>query len=751
MNSPSPDEQAYQSDGQPLSLNNDHTTPETRIKDVQSARAIYKNMLKEDQKNSINRAKVQAVADGKPPYDPEKLRRNNQGFRTNLNFGEMASQLEYAMAAYEDMIDSVQNLVRVETKYGDDTQRARFNRIIAEELTRAIKNDTDTYYEQKNLATHFVMHGVGVAYFDDEFTYKYKSTGLDGFKMPGNTRATESEIEVSASKRRTPVHKLYAKIRNEESAKKMGWNVEQVKKSLANARNSDTTNHDYEYERLATEIRNNDLFSSSQSNEVHLVHMWVKEFDGTISHYIFDESNGANSQGMKTDGFLYVRKSKYKNVHQAFTTFCYGIGNGYYSGIKGLGEKAYQHVMTSNRLRSTALDSAMVSASLMVKPKDAKALRKSSINFIGPYAVMDPDVELVNNTVPNLSNNLIPILRDSDQMLNNHLGGYNETNAFNSTRERTRFEVAAQAQAASKLSITAMNLFYQPWERLMREIVRRLTNPSYPSYADGAEVAKDFRKRCLDRGVPIEALKELDHSKTKAERAIGSGSKAARLATLEELKGHYHELDSTGRRNLVRDSIAARVGQDQALRYLPQSDEPRETHDLKVALMENSNMSITGDVIPVLSIENHMDHMQIHLEAMNDNMALLEEGQGSLSEVAQKIMPIFNHTFEHYQFMEGDIMNQSELKVIKQNLQQLGEIIHNGMKQARKEAEEAAQKEGQERPQITEAEMKLIEFRQRLDINSEKAEQDLAIQQAKAQQDAAIKDAKAARELRDFL
>ena len=750
MNSPSYEQEH---DGLPSSLNEDYTAPKQRIKDVRSARAIYRKILHDDQKNSLNRARVQAVADGKPPYDPEKLKRNGQAFRTNLNFGEMASQIEYAMAAYEDMIDSVHTLIRVKTNFGTDQERHRWENIIAEEFTCAFRNDSDVYFSQKNLANPHVVHGVGIAYFEDQYSYRFNSTGLDGFKMPVNTMATESEIEVGASKRHMPVHKLFEKIRNEEAAAKMGWDIDQVKKAIVAARSETSSNHNYNYERYQDEIRNNDLYASTKSAEVELIHMWVKEFDGTISHMIFTE-DAKQEQNTSEDGFLYLRQGAYNNVHEAFTTFCYGTGNSFYAGIKGLGHKAYHHVMTLNRMMSNAMDSAAVSSSLMLKPKDAKALREANMIFAGPYALLPPNVEVQANVAPNLTNSVMPVLRESEKMLNKHLGGYNEQNAFNSSRERTKFEVAAEAQAASKLSSKAMTLFYQPWERLLREVFKRISNTSYPSYASGHDNAMEFQRRCFERGVPKEALDQIDHRKTRAVRAIGAGSKVERQRIFEDMKQEFHQLDSVGRRNLTRDIIGNQVGYEDLARYIPESDEPRETHDQKTAEIESKLMMATGEMIEISTIENHMDHMGIHLGEMNEVLEAVEANEMSLADAAQRILPLYEHTADHYEFIQGDAMNEQKLALIKQNLQQFGEIINNGLKEAQKLAEEQAQGSEQmtkQQLEIQKMQIKIQEVQLKMQVTAQKAEQELAIMQSKAAQEERIRDIKAARTVTDFL
>ena len=71
--------------------------PSSRLKDVKSATALLSSLREADKNSSINRARIQAMFDGTPPYDEGKLRETGQSFRVNLNFGEAESMLENSM------------------------------------------------------------------------------------------------------------------------------------------------------------------------------------------------------------------------------------------------------------------------------------------------------------------------------------------------------------------------------------------------------------------------------------------------------------------------------------------------------------------------------------------------------------------------------------------------------------------------------------------------------------------------------
>ncbi|MEK6880761.1 MAG: hypothetical protein AABY22_14175, partial [Nanoarchaeota archaeon] len=79
---------------------------------------------------------------------------------------------------------------------------------------------------------YFAAHGVGLMYFEDAYDWRPEVTGLGDFVVPNETGMSEDALEIACCRKYISLHKLYKYIKNPESAKKMGWNVEQVKKAM---------------------------------------------------------------------------------------------------------------------------------------------------------------------------------------------------------------------------------------------------------------------------------------------------------------------------------------------------------------------------------------------------------------------------------------------------------------------------------------------------------------------------------------
>lgn len=645
--------------------------PESRLKNVKSAHDIFVKLRNADNEASANRASIQAMFDGEPPYNDSDLQATGQGFRTNVNFDEASNLLEQAQSAYVDMLHAVETLVSVKATLGEAVERTKFEEIIAEEVSKTLRAWPRFNYSFLANCRNFVADGISICYFENEMDWRWRVAGLTDFYFPRKTQASEGDLEIAACRRGYQAHQLYSFIRDEKIAGAAGWNVPVVRKAILEA--SVSTGHAsyQDWETLQAELKNNDLHYGANSAEIEIVHMWVQEFDQTVSHFIFRaDGNG--------EDFLYKKLSRFKSMEEALVFFTYGIGtNGYYHSIRGLGYKVFPQIQVSNRLRCQMIDSAMMASSLMVQPQTEDSADDMSLVYYGPFAVITPGVKFIERSAPNLTQSAIPVLQDMSNQIQSKSGQYTQ-NALNDTREKTKFEVATQLEAISKLSVTSMNLFYEPWQRLLREVVRRLLKTDYGSAEPGGREAGELRKRCEARGVPRKVLDSIDVAATKAVRAVGAGSQAARQLVFSELDSVVSAMDPKGKNTYLRERIASRIGWENVDKYIPAEDDGRPTDDDRFAEIENRLMTTSGLPMTVRPNDNHIVHLRQHMPEMDRIVEAMDNGQLAIEQATPPLSLLHAHASDHIQLAAGNVTAGDELPTMIQRLQQLGEIVYNG-------------------------------------------------------------------------
>ena len=712
---------------------------QSRLKDAKSAINLFHALRKADEGSAKNRARVDAMFDGANPYNQSQLNASGQGLKTNLNFGEAQRLLDISLSAYVDLYSSLEKLVEVKGTQGEPAERGQMEDIVAEELTHLMRSWPEFHSHYLRLCTTFIKHGVGICYFDTPDDWRFRVGGFADMLIPRQTPANESMIDVAIGRRQYHLHELFAFIKNPKAAERVGWNVDEVKRVIMkNCRTDgrDPSGYAKQWETFQQELKNNDIHAGHQNPTVAVLHYWVREMDGSISHYISAEDKAAE--------FMYKKLSRYSTPEQAYIMFNYGVGsNGTYHSIRGLGHRIFNHIQTSNRLRCQMVDGAMLSSAIMIQPDSQRAMDELGFTYYGAYAVLSPNVNIIDKAIPNLSNSVQPALTDISNQLALNTDTVSSYGSQQSSPYRNQMQVISDMDVQTKLSGASLNLFYSSWQRLLKEVVRRIVT----SKRNDASI-KDFKNRCAMRGVPEEFIMTLDVARTKAVRSIGNGSYANRLVALRELQGISGSFDDIGRRNLTRDIVSTRVGHDLADRYVPVAQDSRPTVDNKIAFLENQTM-MQGSPVPVEANEIHGLHLDVHIPALVQLIEQLNAGAADPVQSLPVLQAFYSHVGETVQALAADPAAQAEIGQARQVLQFAEELINNTSKQVQKMERDAAQAGGEGQEGNPEMQAKMQEHQLKMQMAQQKAELEMSLKQAKFEQEQAMRDAENVLKMRE--
>jgi hypothetical protein len=663
--------------------------PKERLKDASVGRSIFVGMRDDDLVNAANRAEHQALLDNEPPYVESELREANMSGMTNLNFGGSEETLEKSMAPYYRLVMNPENLVDVKTLFGAVDERADFNAILSEEISTTIRTSEMFTFQTLLYIQKFIKDGLGVGFFPDEIDWRYRGAGLGQFYFDRQTFASESEQEIVCATEEYRITRLYKAIENHDEDS--DWDKDAVIAAILKAA---TTEADFEnWELLQEELKNNDIYASRQCPPVTIVHMWVHEFNGEWSHYMFTEVDTGNPN------FLYKSLGKHKSLSEALVIFPYGLGtNAKIHGMRGLMFKIYPHEQQRNRSLSRLIDQGILASSLMLQAEDENALNTTGLQYLGNTAVLGPEWKVTNVVMPDLQRSVMPSIEVMDKLRADRSAGYNSDAALDGDQRKTKFEVAAGLEQSAGLSDAALDFFYNPFERLARQSVRRIANPSYLADDPGGEEVEYLKARLKERGVPVEALYGIDHKATTVVRAIGAGSAAAKTISLSRMEDLRPRMDDVGQENLDRDLSVDAVGSAATDRFFPKDRATRTTLHTNVAILENAQL-LAGVEIPVLPSDRDLAHAREHIKPLMDGFEEADQNPDILAEMALRLRLLYVHCATHVDALEGDPAVEAEAAMMREQMQHIGEVISNGMKQAEAEAEDAAQEEGDEEQQ----------------------------------------------------
>jgi hypothetical protein len=354
------------------------------------------------------------------------------------------------------------------------------------------------------------------------------------------------------------------------------------------------------------------------------------------------------------------------------------------------------------------MDNARIEGSMVIQATTQEDLEDLEIiDFAGGIA-LPPNINLpARSQANNLNNSMIPAIQLGRGLLDRATGGLSAGNMILSGQQdrRTKLEVSAQLDWINKLNSFAINLFYGPLDKLMREKVKRAFTVRQPD-KESRRMVDEMKRRCIERGVPEEVFGMIDYEKVKAQRIIGTGSRVSRVMIYDQLQQMYASMDEVGRKNFTFDVSAELIGADKTIRYFGKPEEQRLPMDAKIADLENT-LLLQGQQVNPIDGEMHMVHIPRHLAILEESLQGVENGQVDLMQYATTFSPVHEHLTQTLEMTTVQPEIQEQYNSFLQRTQQIGEIIVNGIraynKQQQKAEEEAAAAQEQGQPQDQQA------------------------------------------------
>lgn len=658
-----------------------------RVKDPESLCSIHQMFFNADLLASQKRAVIQSMVDGAAPYSEARDRMTGQAGRANINWQQLTDALDEAVKPYNTLLESIDVFGDIPTKHGDDNSRMRWEPILAEEITRTIRNWPSFFSVWQQNARTFKMDGVAFAFFEDDIDWRWKVKGMQYVKMPREVPADVEELDMITCETVMYPHTLYRKVEAEKHLpeKERYWNRDACLVAIREAApvGLDLSN----WEAVERAWKDNDLTYGLTSKVIRIIHGWVKELDGTVTHLISRYSGGK--------AFLYKCVGKYGAMSELLTAYTDGVGtNGDFHSIRGLGYKLFGAAQGQNRLRNKMLDGACAAATPHFTAESEDAITDRSIFPMGPYQILANKMQYAEGPKLNISQNVAPVLQMMDMVFTSKAASSAPvtTNAISRT-QKTAYQVQSEEEQTGALLSGSFFLFMSSWERQFRNVVKRLCRRDYQMTDPGGPSAWELRNRLVARGVPLEALYEVDVPAITINMGIGKGSVSDRRAALSAVYDvQYAAMDQEARNIMDRARAISYLGSRLGGKLFPESPGQRPPVDAQVAQLENSVMSM-GQPSAFTTNQDHVVHVETHLAFLYQLNTAFEQQAIQLREAIDQMQPVWEHCINDHMPLISD--RDPDYGRFKEALQQLGEFITNSRKHLTAEDMRAAEEQAE--------------------------------------------------------
>ena len=560
-----------------------------KIKDVATARSLFRRYWEEGEFRRRNYTKVRNQMEGGLPYTPEALRNRGEAWRTNVNFRDAEESKNRVIKPYWDMVNNVPSKISITIH----SQAPR-----AELWQRAMEQAFDKFYDDWGLdyqiqfrlwVEEYIKFGYGLPMFKDKDCAKYRALSSDKVHVPKRTPLSPKSWDILMIRDEWTISDLYKKLRKNKdgSQEYIGYNVDEIKRVIEYAHKGSHTTQSDDWVKIQDELKNNDLGYSELQTSVDIVHLLYREDNGKITHCMFEELGQQDGGGNPInyndkDGFIFYSQDCFDDFEEYMPPLYYEVGNGLFHGVKGFGIKNYHFSVLLNRLKSNIIDSTSISMGLNFIRTDNANSENPPVEAYGPVNVFPRGLEQIN-TYPSGNNGISALEMLQNNQSENNAQYREQRSQIANTETAKQAEILAtinqemsQADASLFLSQLSESVYEQQLSRLRR---KGNMNPA----------AKKFVERCKEMGVPEDII-------YNSEITVKSGANANMASSLAR-KSIWEQMMATGRqmgfnfRWIQENFIANTFGAQAVNKALPVDGMNTDENQTRLAVIENSQMA----------------------------------------------------------------------------------------------------------------------------------------------------------------
>lgn len=731
-------------------------TPKRRLSDAVKAQTIVANLWQAGQQRNIQNSAYQGQLDGNPPYNPDAMRRMGRAGDANFNTLEAKALCSTAMVPYYDLFAGGNRYVEVMLDVGDDFQATYMSGIASEEYDMLLRRWRNFEFTMNAMMGDYVRFGKGFLTWSKDGSWRFQKIAHYRVMVPDATPIDLDELELFIVLQNWTVTYLMDQIRDEESARSIGWDIEETRNAIMCAVPADPS---VPQDPIAVQkqVRDEDIYVSARNSTVQAATVYVKEFDGKWSCLIVrrDQIPTQTQSAAPIKGeprFMFRKYSYYDTVYECLIPFFFESADTDWNGASGLARDIFVPCQLKDRTECSKIDALFLRNSIILQPRQETDRTKINMMQLGKITVLPSNMEVQQAAVLGDIASTIEVGRELSVMLERNTGIYRPVLERGGGNPETATEFSQKFAQATVLSSSAITRFYSQLDRLYEEQWKRVVEtgsrgtfkPDNDDRSDWENEARRFVARCEARGVPREFLGRPKY--VRAFRAIGQGSAAMRQQIVSTFLNPnvFPLFPADGQMNILEDFTRTLGGQTAVNRYMPLTSRMGlPNNDQWDAMQENAAVKIGAPVIWTPR-QNNLIHAQVHLTAASQAVASLQQGANP-EDVLAFIDALGAHIAEHLQRESAVPTSKAAVKALDSQWKRLAGIADKLRQHIEAGMEEQARLQEKQQQVLTDADIKALEVQKKLEQSREKMFGTLALKKErqdielgmKAQQQAA--------------
>lgn len=664
-----------------------------------------------DYPRALNRARINDIFNGSPPYTQDEERQNN--IAVNVNYLEGTVLSHDARSQFANAFQKPGQFFTCRTDMGPIHKRQRYGSIFTRNINRPMKRSRFYFEGLRAKFAQLVLHGIGPSAWETSDAWCPDPMGIEDVLIPSNTLITMKNLpffflfrtytaeelqRLTSGPKRDPawqmdVVNVALKWAHEEASKLAGTTWPEV----------------WAPEKMQERIKQDSgLYASDAVPTIDTWDCYYWSDEGRVQGWnrrMILDAYGTPGVG----GALPTRKYSFENrflydpgqrkygtrideiINFQFADLS-AVAPFRYHSVRSLGFLLYAVCHLQNRLRCKFNEAVFEGLMMYLRVRsldDAERALKinlisrgiidETVQFLSPAERWQPNAALAEL---GLTQNQAIINKNSSS----YVQGQGKTNP---DVEKTAFQVRAELNAQTQLISAALMQAYQYQAFEYQEIVRRFCKKN----SRDADV-RAFRMNCLKDGLPEKFLTP-ECWEVEPERVMGAGNKTLEMAIAQQLM-EWRQMYSPAAQQRILEIATLSATDDPALTDQLVPDQQHQLTDSKQKAMVAMGTLMQALPVKFGSMDNRIEVTETLLAEMamvvqrieqNGNMAKPEE-LGGLQMVGQTIG-------EQIQVLAQDKSQKERVRRYAQDLGKLMNLVKGFAQRLQQAMKKAAQENGE--------------------------------------------------------
>lgn len=679
-----------------------------KFDNAQTVESITWQMRQDEYVRSQNRALVDVLFNGSPPYTQAEVAENRIAVNTNNLAGVKLAH--DARAQMFSAMNSTGQFFTARTDYGPVHDRDKNSVIITTEMNRRMKDSLKYFEVGRSQIALNTLHGIAPSSWEDHDRWCPTARGIDEIGILSGTLLTMENLPLFYIRRSYTAPQLIRMTRGPLTDP--GWNKELVDECIqwvdeqTQALMSTSTWSDvWSPEKIQERVKGDgSCYASTRVATVDVFdfYFWSDEADseGWCRRMVLDAWSNPGPDGLATatkavspgsrrfehgaGEFLYNSNSrKYASKLSEIITWQFAdlsaVAPFQYHSVRSLGFLLYSVCHLQNRLYCKFSEAVFENLMMYLRVKSLDdAERALKIELIS-RGFIDETVQFLRPEERWQVNQQLAAmgLQVNEKIIMDNASSYVQKQEFSQPKtEKTKYQVMAETNAQSALISAAVLQAYAYKKFEYREIFRRFMRPN----SRDVDV-REFRNSCLRQGVPEKCLTS-EYWDLEPEKVLGAGNKTLQLQMSEWLMQNRTAYDPEAQKLILRKATF-NITDDAALTEALVPEKPAAVsdsmHDSQLAvgtLMEGLPVNVKKGV-------NHIEAVTVYLNAIKMVLGRIQARGGMANEEElDGLQNIAGETIEgqpipsggvtnHLQILEQDPMQKEAVKKFSDALGQM--------------------------------------------------------------------------------